>query len=139
MSRNVIYIGLAVVLVGVIVALYFYNLGQDDLSKVAPAYEITAEELYYEFSENEETANEKYINKVIQVKGTLGDKEITSDSTLNLVLNTSDSPGSVICSFNDSDKLDPDSLKLGQEVIVRGVCSGMLMDVLLNNCVLIKP
>ncbi|MFW5820193.1 MAG: OB-fold protein [Bacteroidota bacterium] len=139
MSRNVNIIGIAIILVGVIVAIYFYNLGHKDLSRVNPDYSITAEELYYEFSENEETANEKYTGKVIQVTGILKDKGITSDTSLNLVLKTSDPPGSVICSFHDSGKLKEDSLKEGQEVTVRGVCSGMLMDVILNNCVLIKP
>lgn len=139
MSRNVVYIGLAVVLAGVIAALYFYNLGQDELIRVKPEYEITAGELYYEFSENEETANEKYINKVIQVTGILEDKELTSEGNPNLVLKTSDASGSVICSFSDSDKQELDALKEGDEITIRGICAMKQMDVVLNNCVLIKP
>ncbi len=139
MSRNVVYIGLAVVLVGVIAAIYFYNLGQDELLRVKPEYEITAEELYYEFSENEETANEKYINKVIQVTGILENKELTSEGYLNLVLKTSDASGSVICSFEDSDKQELNALDEGNEITIRGICAMKQMDVVLNNCVLIKP
>ena len=39
---------------------------------------------------------------------------------------------SVICTFP---KLtDPSKFKTGEEITLRGECSGFLMDVLLNNC-----
>ncbi|MFW5645632.1 MAG: OB-fold protein [Bacteroidota bacterium] len=139
MSRNVIYIGVAIILVVAIIAVYFYQLGHDDLSRLKPAYEITAETLYFEFSENEATANEKYLDKVLQVTGILKDMEIKSDSTWNLVLKTSDPHGSVVCSFDDYTLPKQHLLEAGNMITVRGICSGMLMDVLLNNCVLIKP
>ena len=44
----------------------------------------------------------------------------------------------VICSFKDV--ADPASINIkeGEIITVRGVCSGMLMDILLNNCVIVK-
>jgi hypothetical protein len=139
MSRNVIIIGIAVILVGVIAMLYFYDLGYEDIIRAKPDYELTAEELYYEFSNDENSANEKYVGKLLEVAGKLNRKEITSDSTLNLVLETGQAAGSVVCSFKDTEISNHTVLEEGDEVIIKGICTGRRMDVILEDCYLLKP
>ncbi len=146
MSRNVVYIGIAIILVVVIVALYFYNIGIEDPSKTDPDYKISAKELYNEFSRDQESATEKYAGKIIEVTGTLKDKEIISDNALDpvlevskpkLILETSDPSGTVICIFNNVKKMGQSFPKTGEVITVRGICSGMGRNVLLENCVLV--
>lgn len=138
MSRNVIYTGLAVVLVAVIVGIYFYNLGHKNLKNKAPDVVITAPELFKTFSSDEEYANEIYLNKIVEVFGVLEAIEVNQDSTMNLVLVSTDPLGNVICTFKDTDDIKKADLEKGEDVAVKGICSGMLMDVLLNNCVLVE-
>ena len=135
-TRNILILAGAVIIIGALVALYFFNKKHPDLSKVKPEYTLTANELYSAFEEDEATAGEKYLGKVIQVSGRVNSVE-SSDSTLTLSLMEEDQFAGVICSFSNENQAFPD-INNGNLVTVRGECSGMLMDVLLNNCVLIK-
>lgn len=137
MSRNFIYTGLAVVLVGVIVAVYFYNIGHKDLENKTPDVVITAPELFEAYASDEEYANEIYLNKIVEVVGVLDKIEVNQDSTLNLVLASADPMGNVICTFEDPSEIESSSIKAGDNITVKGICKGMLLDVLLNNCVLV--
>jgi hypothetical protein len=44
----------------------------------------------------------------------------------------------VICTFHGIAQPSSNEIKEGEIITVRGVCSGMLMDVLLNDCVIAK-
>lgn len=123
-------------LAGIGVSLYLYNLKPKDLAKVKPDYVITSDDLLKPFEENETQANTKYINKIIEVEGTIGSIVAGENNSMNVSIKTYNDFSSVICSFSSKD--DIDGLKTGTLVTVRGECSGYLMDVLLKNCVLIK-
>lgn len=139
MSKNVIFIGAAVVLVIVIAGLYFFNLGHSDLGKVEPDYKLTSTELYSEFSSNEASASETYIDKVVDVTGTVISTETLKDNILNISLDSGNSFGSVICTFSGKPDEVLADIEIGDTLTIRGICSGMLMDVLMNNCVLLTP
>jgi len=118
------------------VSLYLYNLKPKDLAKVKPDYVITSDDLLKPFEENEAQANSKYINKIIEVEGTVGSIVAGENNSINVSIKTYSDFSSVICSFSSKD--DIDGLKAGTLVTVRGECSGYLMDVLLKNCALVK-
>ncbi|MBE0654157.1 MAG: hypothetical protein IH594_10190 [Bacteroidales bacterium] len=138
MSKNVIFIGAAVVLVIVIAGVYFFNLGSSDLSNAEPDYHLTATELYSEFSSNETRASDTYIDKVIDVTGTVLAKETLKDNIVNISLDSGNPFGSVICTFSGNPEDVLSNIEIGDSLTIRGICSGMLMDVLMNNCVLVK-
>jgi hypothetical protein len=88
---------------------------------------------------DEKTASEKYINKVIEVTGLVTSAEFGSaDSTLSLTLMGYGDTSGVICTFNGITDKSQVLYNDGESLTVRGECSGMLMDVLLNNCVIVK-
>ena len=139
MSRIVLYVGLAIVLIGVIVGVYFYTLGQKDLTNVKPEYTLPARELYADFEADENAANTKYLDKVLEVSGNVSHVEMNTDSTMNVMLMGKADLGGVQCAFINV--VDPSVMKInsGDSVVIRGICSGMLMDVVqLNNCVLVS-
>lgn len=138
MSRNVMYTGLAVVLVAVIVGLYFYNAGHKDLKEKPPDVVVTAPDLYKAFSADEEYANEIYMNKIVEVVGVLEKIEVNQDSSMNIILASGEPMGNVICTFENPEAIKESSLKEGNNITVKGICKGMLMDVLLNNCILVE-
>ena len=137
-GKTVLYIGLAAVLVAVIVGIYFYTLGQKDLTNVNADYALTARELYADFDADEQAANEKYLDKIIEVTGTVSSVEMSADTMLNVMLRSDSDFGGVQCTFNNTK--DPSDLDInkGDNVVIRGICSGMLMDVQLHNCVLVS-
>jgi hypothetical protein len=137
--KRYIKIGLFVVLffavAGVVIGLYLFNLKHADLAKAKPDFIITASALQKEFEVNEATASAKYINKIIEVTGSIASVSKADSSNLNVSLKTGSDISSVIC--NCRAITDPSKLKTGDEITIRGECSGFLMDVLLKECAIV--
>ena len=118
-----------------VIGLSLYFKKHKDLSATKPDYVVTAVMLQKEFEDNEKTASDKYINKIIEVNGTILSVTQADSNSINLSLKTESDLSSVICTFAATDPL---KFRAGEDVTIRGECSGFLMDVLLNNCALIK-
>jgi hypothetical protein len=124
---------------GIGAALYLFNKFNkqaDDLLKVKPDFTITAVALQKEFEENETAASAKYVNRIIEVSGTVESVKPGENNVLNVSLKTGSDLSSVICTFPRA--ADASKLNSGTQLTLRGECSGYLMDVLLNNCSVIK-
>jgi len=95
------------------------------------AVSINAENLFTAFTTDETKANNTYLNKVLDVNGTVGELSKNQDGKTVAVLTVSDPMGGVQCTFRDDV-----SLKEGAPVHVKGFCNGYTLVVLLNDCVL---
>ena len=124
-----------IALSAILAALYMFNLKQTDMAKAKPDFIISATELEKQFEDNESTASARYINKILEVTGTIGSITLADSNNLNISLKTGSDISSVICTFPAIG--DPSKFKAGDEIKLRGECSGFLMDVLLNNCAII--
>jgi hypothetical protein len=125
-----------IVLAAILAALYMYNLKHTDMAKAKPDFVITATALLKEFEDNEAAASAKYISKIVEITGTVATVKPAENNILNISLVTESDLSSVICTFAAIS--DPSSVKAGDAITLRGECSGFLMDVLLNNCVILK-
>lgn len=129
-------VGLILITAGVIAGIYLYNKQPINPEKSKPDYVITATGLLKEFENNEAAASAKFVNKIIELTGTIESLNTGNDSTLTIILKTDSDISSVICTFRPSQ--NHEELKPGAEITVKGECSGFLTDVLLNNCSLKK-
>jgi hypothetical protein len=125
-------IAVAVVLFG----LYKYNLKPKDLQKVKPDFVITATDLLKAFESDENGASAKFVSKVVEVNGTIQSVKPGENGALTISLNTGNDISSVLCTLQGN--AEPVNFKTGEQITIRGNCSGFLMDVLLNNCVVVK-
>jgi pectate lyase len=123
---------LLVVLSAVSSAVYLFYKEAADTGSMKPDFTISATDLQKEFEQNEAAASTKYTNKILEVKGTISSLTKTEGDNVNITLKTASDLSSVICTFPASRV--PSQLKEGDEITIKGVCSGFLMDVLLNNC-----
>ena len=98
---------------------------------------VSAETLLQAFHENEEQANEKYLDKVIEVKGKV-QEVMKQDNTYMLMVGSEASEGSVSCTLEANEESVAYGLTEGDEITIRGLCTGFLLDVVLIDCVLIK-
>jgi hypothetical protein len=128
----IVFIGLA----GIGIGLYYFNLKDKNLQKTKPDYTMTSIDLQKAFEENEAVSIAKYVNKIIEVTGTIESVKAGEGNKTNVALKTGSELSLVICTL--SPQSDPAPLVSGNEVTIRGECSGFLMDVLMNNCVVIK-
>jgi len=123
-------------LTGLGIGLYLYNKQDKNLQKAEPDFVITSVDLQKAFEDDEAVALTKYVNKIIEVTGTVESIKGVEGNIASVVLKTGSGLSSVICTL--SSQSDPAELVSGNEVTIRGECSGFLMDVLLNNCTIIK-
>jgi hypothetical protein len=125
-----------IALSGILAALYYYNLKATDMSKAKPDFVLSASQLQKAFEDNETAASALYINKILEVTGTIASVKPADNNILNISLVTGSDISSVICTFPAI--ADPSKFRAGDEITLRGECSGFLMDVLLNNCAITK-
>ena len=81
-------------------------------------------------------ASARYINKILEVSGIIGSAETGENNALNISLKTANDLLSGICTLPSA--AGSDNFIPGKRVTIRGERSCYLMDVLLNNCVIIK-
>jgi hypothetical protein len=125
-----------IALSGILAALYMYNLKHTDMAKAKPDFVITATVLQKAFEDDETAASTRYINKVLEVTGTIASVKPAENNILSISLVTGSDLSSVICTFPAI--ADPSKFRTGDEITLRGECSGFLLDVLLNNCAVIE-
>ena len=128
----VVFIALA----GILAALYMFNLKHTDMAKARPDFKITSTILQKAFEDDETAASKFYINKILEVTGKIASVKPAENKFISICLVTGSDLSSVICTFPAIS--DPSMLCVGEEITLRGECSGFLMDVLLNNCALIQ-
>jgi len=100
-------------------------------------YKVQAEDLFKQFETNEDSANAKYLDKIIEVEGKiLSVKEMSGSYQVSLV----DENFGVTCLIDSNyavqQKKEILNLKAGDEVKIKGKCNGYLSDVKLDRCVL---
>lgn len=125
-----------IAIAGIGAALYLFNMKHKDLQKVKPDYVMTSSELQKAFEDNETSSIAKYVNKIVEVSGYIETVKPGSEKSINISLKTGNNLSSVICTFPKVP--DASIYKAGEQVTIRGECSGFLMDVLLNDCTLIE-
>ena len=113
----------------------FENLDQSPkvTSDSNPSITISASKIYKEYNENEIAADEKYKGKIIEVTGVIRDigNDIMDNAYITLVGN--EYFGDIQCYFNEKSVVA--KLSKGKKITVIGSCSGLMINVQINNCI----
>ena len=72
------------------------------------------------------------VEQVIQVSGTIRSVDPTSNDRINVTLETGDALAGVVCEFEKNDM--PNEWKAGDQASIKGICTGMLLDIVLIRC-----
>ncbi len=108
-----------------------YNRGVESTADIKSDVTISANELLTAFQTNEEEANAKFLDKVVEVTGEVGQVEVTGGKTI-VRLNAGDSMSGVTCEMEGTDDV---AFNKGEQFTFKCTCSGLLMDVVLVRCV----
>jgi hypothetical protein len=131
-----LFIVIFIALSAILAALYYYNLKATDMSKAKPDFILPASALQKAFEDDETKASVIYINKIVEVTGNIASVKPAENNVISISLVTDSDLSSVICTFPAVS--DHSVFRVGDQITLRGECSGFLMDVLLNNCALIN-
>lgn len=143
-KKKIIIGGIAVVIVLVAVyGWYQYNRTVQGLADVSADFSVNAKELINEFVNNEDSANKKYLNKILSVKGMVKNVEAARGGGTIVLGDTSDM-SSVRCVFDSSANTTTGSFQKGATITVKGAITGfnkdetglLGSDVQLNRCVI---
>ena len=127
---------LAIVLIGLITgAIIFYKIWymphRDVKDETAIA--VTAQAIMDTYTADEKKANTLYLDKAIEVSGEVAGVSKTQQGKTVLSLKTSDPMAGVRCTMKEDVEVKP-----GEQVKIKGICSGFLMDVTLIDCYVVK-
>jgi hypothetical protein len=98
--------------------------------------EINAADLLNAFETDEAKANELYLGKIVSVTGIV--ESVSEDSVgISVYLKENEAFAGIICSFDRSAD-NVTSIDKGNTVEIKGICTGYLMDVVLNRCAVVS-
>ncbi|MCF3110328.1 OB-fold putative lipoprotein [Niabella sp. CC-SYL272] len=117
---------------------YLYNKKPPDIKQARSQFEITASGLTAAFNADEANATKQYADKIVSVTGAVKEIKIEQGTAATVFLDSGDPMTSVTCSFYDTEAAAVKKLKTGQQVTIKGVCTGKLMDVILNKCSIVQ-
>jgi hypothetical protein len=129
--KTILSVLLVLLLAGGFIGYRMYNKPHRDLAGATADFNLPATELFSDYEADEAEANAKYLDKVIRVSGTIIEVNTDEEGQASLTLDAGGLLGGVIC------QLDPaieNTFSAGQEISLNGLCTGMLMDVILVRC-----
>ncbi|MEP7163276.1 MAG: hypothetical protein ABI741_01210 [Ferruginibacter sp.] len=121
---------------------YLFNKGPVDVRN-SDAIKANAIELYEQFNADSSGALKKYSGKILEVRGVITSVSLNQMKEKIILLKTNTGGASVNCTMEE----DPGEIKTGDDVSIKGICSGMGQgdedlgikgDVYLTRCFLIK-
>jgi len=141
MKTKARYVWITIVVILMIAGVYAYreyNRKPSDLSYMAPRLRTTADSLVALFENDEPKADSIYLGKPVDVMGIIAEITNQKDTVVNVVLGKKDDMHRVSCLMNIQHIDNIKAFNAGDEITLRGICNGYLMDVELNRCVVIK-
>ncbi|OEK07847.1 hypothetical protein A8C32_15305 [Flavivirga aquatica] len=137
MYKRIILI-IIVVLTMVFVYVSIYNKPHINIEKSTANISIKSSDLLNDFTVDETKANEKYLDKIIQVEGIISEISLDKEGRRIIALEGEDLLGNVTCYLSNEKNKTNERLKRGQSIIIKGICTGYLMDVVLVRCIIIN-
>jgi hypothetical protein len=137
MKRKIILGGAIVLLLGAVnVWYYVFEYSKTHHRNVADevALNVTSAQIVKDFQSNEKAANAKYLNKAIEVQGVLLQMQKDQSGNITVTLKSGDPFANIFCTLKPGLQLPAK----GSVIVVKGVCTGFLSDVVLNNAIVVK-
>ena len=133
LKKKILFVVLIVVAVAAAVAYKEYNRKPADLATLKPELEVPADDLIAAYATDEAKANQQYLGKVVEVTGL-----VSGGTTANNILLGTSPNAKVSCLLDSAHTLQNKAIKPGDKLRLRGVCTGFLLDVELNRCVIVE-
>lgn len=138
-KKILLLIALLVAVAGGVYAWAEYNRTVASTSDIDAKEHVSAEALLSAFTADEQAATARFVGtteQVVEVSGTIRSMEPVGAEMTNVVLETGNDLAGVVCEFANNE-LHPE-WRSGAQVKVKGICTGILMDVVLVRCTAVE-
>ncbi|PZF70795.1 OB-fold protein [Taibaiella soli] len=129
-KKNILLVLLGIVVIVIIVGVRMWNKPHPK-AEDAKGIPVTAVALFKDYSTDENAANTKYLNKVLEVNGTVASIDTNQEGGIAVILASDDIMSGVMCTMRDKNQ----TVAKGNTVTLKGFCSGFVSDVKLTDCV----
>lgn len=136
--KNLIIFILILVIIPISLFFYVYNKPHRDINDEEPVVNITANQLFVEYEQNEDEANERFLDKVIIIEGKIDELDISKEDDPTIIIKNAEDFFGVSCSFGKEMEQLLANKKIGDFIKVKGICKGYLSDVVLIDCIIIE-
>lgn len=136
-KKSLILVFLMLIILGLVFAIYCYNKPHIDVKESEAAYILTAQNLIDEYQRNETKTNEKYSEIVIQVNGNIFEISTLKGNSV-ITLKDDNLESSIKCYMLPEENRKALKLKKGQDIEIKGICTGYLLDVIMVRCTLVE-
>lgn len=137
MKTNFIISMLVVILIGLIGVWFFVFFKpthfKRDVSNET-GISLTASSIVTAYKSNEVTANAEYLDKPLQITGEIAETKADQIGKTTLLMKSNDAFTYVFCTLKTTDT----SIKKGDIITVKGICTGFLSDVVLRDAIVVK-
>jgi len=123
--------------IGVTVGYIMFNKKPANLADKKPDIVIDAPSLVIDYSQNMGVADSTFLNKIIEVSGIVEQSSKSQEGTVTILLTGVQGSG-VSCNIPVKEGVKIVEPKVGDSIVVRGQCTGFLMDVVLSNASLVE-
>jgi len=137
MKKKIFILAVVVALGMGALAYYQFQKPVSSIADVDPEITYTSDELFAYFRDHEKVASQDLNGKVVQVSGSVVDVLSNSDSSTTVVLSSEHPIFGVKCRFEPG-SLEDTKPKSGQDIRIKGICTGMTADVEMNQCIYLK-
>jgi hypothetical protein len=117
--------------------LYLRFMPEKSVAKQEAGFKVNASVLASEYELNAEASDRKYIGQVIEVSGTIAEISTDQNNSIVFILRKGEAATGVLCTLEPGMAKKATKYKAGSNVTIKGTCTGMLFDVVLNKCVIV--
>lgn len=139
--RKLLLVALVLAAAGGFYAYREYNRRNPEMADVKPDHTLSMQEAMHAFDTDAEQAKKKYVNKVLEISGSVVGVDKDEKGFYTLVMGTETNMTSIRCVVDSVYTNRAAAFKLGDSARVRGVCvgynaddMGLGADLLLNRC-----
>jgi len=123
---------------GALYAYKEYNRKPADLTGIAPQEITDVPSMVNLYDSNETKANEKFLGKTVEIKGLVSEVINIEDTLLTVMLGSKEEMHRVSCLLDKEQLVNLKKCKVGQQATIKGICTGFLLDVEMNRCVILN-
>ena len=124
---------LAAILIGGYVGYKMWNKPHREVVNTEADVKLEATDLYTQYTTDETAANAKYLDKIVQVCGTVANLS-NENNVVTIQLDAGDPMGGVLCELDPMSDHKRTDFQPGERVCFKGICNGYLSDVVLTRC-----
>lgn len=122
MKRNIIFLGVILIIAAFIVGVYQYNKPHRNIMKESAEFTLSADEIYNEFTSDFTKASTKYADKVVAFSGVIASVSKNQAGGYNILLKGKQ--GVINCEVDPSANIDESQLKENSEIQLKGLFIG---------------